>query len=670
MWSMTPNVTTDPLAAFAAGAFESGRGRPIPLLSTSFDVHLSAGLAIVETTRRFRNAEEVSIEATITFPIPVHATLFNLEARIDDRVLKARARRRSEAREAYEDALERGKTAVLHEEVLRGVHMLSIGHIPAGGAIEVRAAWAATLSVVGGEGRLRIPLTVGDIYGRSGLPDADDLIHGGDNQIAELTVRCDDGAVSLGNAILEGVSARVALNAPIDLTVAAWPARTLFGHAADGRSVSLQVEPAPAGDAALDVAILVDRSGSMGEAVGSGRRTKHDALVSALRSSASLLRGGDAVDLWEFDDSIKHVGSTAGVRSRLFRLASEGGRLLSLVRHLNGPGGGTEIGKALGDVLERSAARDIVLVTDGKSHALDVQALAQAGRRITVVLVGGDSLEANVGHLAALTGGDIFVAAGADLGDTIGTALASLRGPATRPEAIEGDLHHAMARRGNAIVSASWGSASAGAFDERLGRAVAAVAASIALPVLDAEAAADLAEAEGLVTHLTSLIMIDEAGEVQDGVPATRKIALPSPNTVVYAFALPADTSVLLKPPKGQALSASVGFAEDDDLLDLPAVATQIDWDTAPNDLIAGDLGRLPPRLADWILAASRRPDVMALAVRLKLDPLLLVVALLALSAADAHRSAGRIAAAILGDRLHSPDIAGAAILFEGSRRS
>ncbi len=222
-----------------------------------------------------------------------------------------------------------------------------------------------------------------------------------------------------------------------------------------------------------------------------------------------------------------------------------------------------------------------------------------------------------------------------------------------------------MARRGNTIVSASWGSAHAGAIDQRLGRAVAAVAASIALPVLDAEAAATLAEAEGLVTHLTSLIMVDEAGEVQEGVPATRKVALPSPTTVVSALALYDDASILLNPLSVQAApSASVGFAEDDDLLDLAAVANQIDWDAAPNDLIAGDLGRLPPRLADWILAASRRPDVMALAVRLKLDPLLLIVALLARSAADAHRSAGRIAAAILGDRLGSPDIAGAAILF------
>jgi hypothetical protein len=77
---------------------------PIPFVATRFDVDLHHGLAIVSATRTFRNAEASSIEATITFPMPVHAVLFNLEARIDGRVLRARARGKSQAREDYEDA--------------------------------------------------------------------------------------------------------------------------------------------------------------------------------------------------------------------------------------------------------------------------------------------------------------------------------------------------------------------------------------------------------------------------------------------------------------------------------------------------------------------------------------------------------------------------------------
>jgi hypothetical protein len=68
-------------------------------------------------------------------------------------------------------------------------------------------------------------------------------------------------------------------------------------------------------------------------------------------------------------------------------------------------------------VLEERASADVLLVTDGKSHALDVHALARRGARFTVVLVGEDSLAANVGHLAALTGGQVFVSSGLDLAE-------------------------------------------------------------------------------------------------------------------------------------------------------------------------------------------------------------------------------------------------------------
>jgi Vault protein inter-alpha-trypsin domain len=123
----------------------------VPLVTTTFDVILDAGLAIVTTTRRFRNTEEASIEATITFPVPVHATLFDLAARIGERLLIAGARHRGDARDDYEGAVGAGKTAVLHEEVLRGVHMLSVAHVPPGVEVEVRSTWALTLT--NGEGR-------------------------------------------------------------------------------------------------------------------------------------------------------------------------------------------------------------------------------------------------------------------------------------------------------------------------------------------------------------------------------------------------------------------------------------------------------------------------------------------------------------------------------------
>ena len=107
---VSSKTVTNPLGAFLTGAFVSGTERPVPLASTRFDVDIDAGLATVVTRRLFRNAEPEGIEAAITFPIPVHATLFSLEARVGDRVLKARAHRREQARDGYEEAIEDGKT--------------------------------------------------------------------------------------------------------------------------------------------------------------------------------------------------------------------------------------------------------------------------------------------------------------------------------------------------------------------------------------------------------------------------------------------------------------------------------------------------------------------------------------------------------------------------------
>jgi hypothetical protein len=124
---------------------------------------------------------------------------------IGERLLIAGARRRRDARAQYEGAVDASKTAVLPEEVPRGVHILSVAHVPPGAEVEVRSTWALTLTHIEDRGRLHIPLTVADIYGRSPLPDSDDLVHGGPADVAQLNVDCRDGSVTLrGGELCEG----------------------------------------------------------------------------------------------------------------------------------------------------------------------------------------------------------------------------------------------------------------------------------------------------------------------------------------------------------------------------------------------------------------------------------------------------------------------------------
>jgi hypothetical protein len=266
---MPPSLTLvghDPLGQFRHLAKVRGTEQPIPLTATCFSVRILGTLALVTAERRFRNVEKTSIEAIMTFPVPVHAALVGLTAQIGGRRLVAQTQRKAQARERYEAAIDGGQTAVLHEEALRGIHMISVGHVPPGQTVAVQGLWVMPLAARGDGWVLSIPTTVGDIYGRSPLPDSDDLTHAPVLQEAELEVSCDSGHAALLQGRLMQGRARVRLDAPIEILVTDAAVRPLHGVAADGRAVTLIVEPALGGEHDLDIVLLQDTSGSMEEA--------------------------------------------------------------------------------------------------------------------------------------------------------------------------------------------------------------------------------------------------------------------------------------------------------------------------------------------------------------------------------------------------------------------
>src|SRR5262245_62384230 len=109
--------------------------------------------------------------------------------------------------------------------VVKGVHLLSVGHIAPGSQTAVTARFAVALARIGNRVLLYIPTTVGNIYGQSGLPDSDELSHGGGAQAADLKVAVDAGEVLLlGGQLAEG-KARISLDAPINNEVKGWRAR-------------------------------------------------------------------------------------------------------------------------------------------------------------------------------------------------------------------------------------------------------------------------------------------------------------------------------------------------------------------------------------------------------------------------------------------------------------
>lgn len=679
--------TIDPLHRFREGvrAFVRGDERPVPLASTAISVDIRGGIAAVTTARTFRNVESQDIEPIMTFPVPVDAVLCSLKAKIDGREFVAVAEAKAKARETYEDAVDRGKSAVLHEELMKGVHMLNVGRVAHGAEVVVTATFVAPLSFVGDAPGVRIPTTIGEIFGRSPLLDSDEIAVSDREHHASLTVACDSGtAVLLGGAWPKKGVFDVVLNAPIDIAVTGWKQKEVRGVAADGREVVLRVEPVGKVDAALEVDVVVDNSGSMNDRAEGGVETRHskfELATAGLHGYAGAHVGNaDRVRAWEFNGSVHFVGEATG------------SAVAVLLGRLQPPSGGTELGVALDAVAAREGSRNVVLLTDGKTWAFDPQKYARSGMRVTAVLIGEDALDGRVSHLAGLTGGQVFAPLGSDVPAAVAAALDAARAPFEQAPAIEGKPRKIAAVRRGARVEAEWSAKATETKASEADRQVGALAAYLALASMTEDAAAALASEEGIVFHLTSLVLVDEAAETRTGVPATRKVALTVPLTAMM-HAAPVAGAVLQGASLSDFLSREVqGFASSlrvdrpvslrerlSDFFDDRSLGTDfdlqvpsnpldtaahdrslvvaalallpksIDWDAAPDDLRKGDLSSLSQETADAIRKAAALPDIVAAALGAGLDPVVFVVALLARAAGSGSRTASRIARAAFG---------------------
>ena len=659
----------DPLAVFIGNTINERGLAPIPLISTDHEVALVSGLAVVTTHRLFRNSEKANIEAVLTFPVPVHATLFYLTAETDGRILHAKAQARSKAREVYEDAVTRGKSAVLHEELLKGIHMISVANIQPGGEIKVTTKWAMPLSVAAGRSTLRIPQTLGDVYGRSGLCDADELLTGGPAQPVMVSIKSEEDVEVVGAHLVEG---RVAVSSadPIDLVVSLWEAIPIMGRDAGGRNVSLTLTPQSGGEIALNVAVLVDHSGSMEfVAASGGSLSAHEAARNGITALAKGLAAGDHVDLWEFDTEFRQVGVTKSEASDL-PAASE--RLAYLATQLSPPSGGTEIGGALKAVIRSSSAKDILLLTDGLSHQLNIEKLARCGRRISVVLIGTGSLEARIGQLAALTGGDLFIATADDLSDVMTAAIGALRRPTIALPTVTDLPDEIMLLRNNVEIRANWAQPSGSEASSVISKAATAVAASLVVNCAVPEFAAQYAVSEGIVSHLTSLVLVDEVGDTQSELSTMRKLALPktSSKSAMRMSAVHESSAMFDAAPlradsvSFSALSSSMEFLPSSQptrgrsdrraiksssvptssvWLDRLQVVRLIDWGDNPERLIHGDFSGLHPEVQRLINELSGEDQLRRLSDLSGIPLKIVAIALLANFASEEDPRAQRI---------------------------
>jgi hypothetical protein len=543
-----------------AYAFQkSHRKVPVPLKAVSYDVEIVSGLAIVKQKRVFRNDEKQPIEATLTFPVGYDAVVSDVRAIIDGRLMVGSAKAKQEARKTYEKALDDGKATVLHEELMRGLHMVSAGNIAAGAEITVEATYVAPLAVVAGNGRLRIPLTIGAIYGTSPLIASDDILADGEAIEAEVSVRGADG-IRINGTEASGV-AKVKTSAVIDIAVPALSLGPIKAKMPSGSWANVDFAVPAVSERPLDAELLLDTSGSMREA---GRqKTKWDAVVEGTCSALKTVMDEDGFRFWTFSNECVLRGSAKG-KDAATRASS-----------IPFDNGGTELAEAVHKVANSRSEGNILLVTDGQSHReIDFDIVRKSGARFTVVLIGRSAFGSRVAQLAAITGGQMFVVDPPDdVAGVVSAALLSMRSAASPVKADENPEATVKRTIGGLVVSVEYSS------DDVEGREVpqaAAFAANLAVAALPTEAAGKLAETAGIVTHLTSIVMVDHEGGEVDGIAVTRKVGLAEPEErgmsllsaspmrgMAFASAAPARA---MHSATTLGLSASGGGAGDDAL--------------------------------------------------------------------------------------------------------
>jgi len=83
----------------------------------------------------YKNGGNRPIEAVYVFPASTRAAVHGMKMTVGDRVIQAEIRGRKEARLAYEDALQQGKTASLLEQHRPNVFQMNVANILPGDEI-------------------------------------------------------------------------------------------------------------------------------------------------------------------------------------------------------------------------------------------------------------------------------------------------------------------------------------------------------------------------------------------------------------------------------------------------------------------------------------------------------------------------------------------------------
>ena len=429
------------------GSMDSGSGKNISLKSVSLTGSVEGLLFSSTISQEYKNETDEALEIIYTFPVGYNTALLGMDATIGDKKLHGEVVKRAEAEERYEEAVEKGDSAIMVQESSMGLYTANLGNIKPGESVTVEIHCAKLLNYDQGQIRIAIPTVIGERYGDEHGPGglaAHETARPDKNakyvfsleitlkgEIANGTVSCPSHQVKMekrGNDLTVKLDSGAYLDRDFVLLAQGLPGSSGALCVADGEKWMACASFCPRMDnvdeSPLALKILVDCSGSMsGMSIGQARK--------GLQNIMKILSPKDQVSYSRFGDDVEHL-----TRTMLECTRENMRKLFVAIDETNSDMGGTEMEKAIlstvKDIAYSGALPPVMLlITDG--HIWQVKDLVESakrtGHRIFVIGVGAAPSGNVLTELANQTGGACeFVTENENMAEAIVRMFHRMRG--------------------------------------------------------------------------------------------------------------------------------------------------------------------------------------------------------------------------------------------------
>jgi Ca-activated chloride channel family protein len=145
------------------GGLKAGNAE-LPLQKMEIEGVITGLLHRTTVSQTFFNDHAVPLEAVYIHPLPPKASVHGFRLVVGSRVVEGRVQERSQARQAYQQAVAQGHRAAMMEEERSDIFTTTVGNIAPGEKVTISFELSGPLEFLESTASLRFPLVVPEVY--------------------------------------------------------------------------------------------------------------------------------------------------------------------------------------------------------------------------------------------------------------------------------------------------------------------------------------------------------------------------------------------------------------------------------------------------------------------------------------------------------------------------